>query len=158
MKEEKKPINIVFVALDSKLANNVSSMVSEKLGMFFSDSKDYIEYDLYDSKAVLNNCGVDYLKDRETKALKNLLSFHNLVVNCNFDLFKHNRKVFTNKSLICYLKIPQNALQKSEVVNKLSYLSHDEYLSKNCDVQIELKSSNINVAVKRTLEVLGESL
>ena len=158
MKKQRTPLNIVLLCLDHTFCKSVARELSSRLGMFFSDCKDLIEYDLVDSQAVLANCGIVYLKERERSAIKNMLNFSSSVLSCDFDIFKHNRRCFTKKSLLVFLRLPQKCLDKKETINDIAFSSHEKYLLENADVSVELKSKSENMATKRIIEALREEL
>lgn len=150
-----KILNIVLISLDSCFVKNVSQIIASMLDIHFADCKELVEYDLIDSGTILKNCGIDYLKEREGVALKRALDFENTILSCDYDLFKNNKRLFS-KNLVCYLKLPQKDIGEKDVINRLAFLSHDEFLEKNCDKVCTLKSKNVKQAVKKTIEVLGE--
>ena len=150
--------NIVLVCLDGKLCRSVSEKLSEKLDMFFADLKAYIEYDLMDTKAVLETCGIEYFDEREFMASANFPKFSNSVLTVDFDLFKKNRKAFTKQSLIIYLKLAKKLINKAETVNILAFDSHDKYLEKESNLTIEIKHTAVTKAVKEIINFLGEAL
>jgi len=151
-------LNIVLVCLDGDFCRYISKELSDKLDMFFADLKDYIEYDLLDSKAILEKCGVNYLQERELKATKSFSKFENTVLTVDFDLFKQNCFAFDEESLIVYLKLPKKVLGEKETINIISYESHDEFLVRQSDVIVSLKSKSSNKAVKEIIEKLREAL
>lgn len=158
MKKQRTPLNIVLLCLDHNFCKSVARELSSRLGMFFSDCKDLIEYDLMDSQAILANCGIAYLKEREKSAIKNMLNFSNSVLSCDYDIFKHNRRCFTKKTFLVFLRLPQKCLDKKEMINDIAFASHEKYLLENADVSVELKSKSENMATKRIIEALREAL
>lgn len=150
-----KTLNIVLVSLDASLAKETSQLLASKLDMHFLDCKAHVEYDLIDSGAILEQCGIEYLKKREKHALLHALSFENTILSCDFDLFKNNHAYF-KRSLLCYLKLPEKHISKKEVINKLAFSAHDEFLQENCDVVCKLDNSKVNNAVDKVIKVLGE--
>lgn len=151
-------VNIVLVCLDGGFCKEISKELSDKLDMFFADLKDYIEYDLLDSKAVLEKCGVDYLEEREYKATKSFAKFENSVLTVDFDLFKKNRSAFGKTSLIVYLRLNEKQINKKETINLLSFNSHDEYLVNNSNIVVQLKSKAKVKVIKEIMTELGEAL
>ena len=150
--------NLVLVCLDGDFCRSVSVELSDKLDMLFADLKGYIEYDLLDSKLIMDTCGLEYLKEREFKSAKNCAKFQNTILTTDFDLFKQNRKAFTKKSCIVYLKLSKRSINKNETINILSYQNRDEYLQQESDVIIEIKSKVKSKALKEIMIKLGEAL
>lgn len=149
--------NILLVCLDGVFCKSISEELADKLDMFFADLQAYIEYDLLDSKAVLQTCGIDYFKEREFKATKNFAKFQNTVLTADYDLFKDNRKAFTT-SLIVYLQLPKKFISAEETINILSFENRDKYLAKESSLVLSLKSKNKNKALKDLLKKLEEAL
>lgn len=149
-----KENNVVLVCLDLDFAKNVSAALAAMLDMNFTDLKDYIEYELLDSGAILENCGLQYLKKREKSALKSALVFENTILTCNFNILKEYSSLF-NKNVVCYLALPEKDINKKYVTDRLAFVSHDEFLKNYCEIVSPLKSKNINVAVKKTAEAIG---
>lgn len=148
--------NIILVCLDGNFGRLISEELSGKLDMFFADLKAYIEYDLLDSKEVLEVCGVEYFQKREYSAAKHFARFTSSILTVDFDLFKQNRSAFTNNSFIVYLKLPKKALDKNETTNIIAFDAHDIYLQKECDLTIELKNKTKSKSIKEIITKLGE--
>ena len=87
--------NIVLVCLDGDFNRNICKELANKLDMFFADLKDYIEYDLLDSKTILEKCGIEYLAQREFKASQSFARFENSVLTVDFDLNKTDKHLQT---------------------------------------------------------------
>lgn len=150
-------VNIVLVCLDGDFNRSISKELADKLDMFFADLKDYIEYDLIDSKAVLQKCGIDYLSEREYKASENFAKFENAVLTVDFDLFKQNRAAFT-RNLVLYIRLTKRQIDKKENINLISYENRDEYLTNNSDMVVQLKSKAKPKAIKEIMLQLQEAL
>ena len=151
-------VNIVLVCLDGNFCKFISKELSDKLDMFFADLKDYIEYDLLDSKAILEKCGVEYFEEREFKATRAFGKFENSVLTVDFDLFKKNRSAFEDSSMIVYLRLPQKLIDKNETINLLAFETHDEYLHCQSNIVIDLKTKAKTKAIKEIMLKLGEAL
>ena len=149
-------INIVLVCLDGEFNKEISKELADKLDMFFANLKDYIEYDLLDSKAILEKCGIEYLNEREFKATQSFAKFENAVLTVDYDLFKQNRQAFTNKSLITYLRFSKKLLNATETINKLSFENRDQYLLSQSGLVINLKSKVKSRALKQIIAQIGE--
>ncbi len=156
MKE--KFVNIVLVCLDGEFCKSISKDFSDKLDMFFADLRDYIEYDLLDSNAILEKCGVQYLLERESKASSAFAKFQNSVLTVDFDLFKQNRKCFGNSSLIVFLELPIKLINKKEEINLLSFEARNDYLLKQCNLVVTLKTKTKSKVIKEIMNKIGEAL
>ena len=151
-------VNIVLVCLDGDFNRLVCKELAEKLDMFFADLGDYIEYDLLDSKAILEKCGLEYLNEREYGAAKSFAKFENAVLTVGYDLFKQNRSAFTKSSLIVYLRLSKKWIDKKETINLLSFEWRDEYLASQSGLIIQLKSKAKTKAINEVMQGLQEAL
>ena len=149
-------INIVLVCLDSQFNKEICKELADKLDMFFANLKDYIEYDLLDSKAIFEKCGIEYLAQREYKATQSFAKFENAVLTVDYDLFKQNRSAFSDKSLIVYLRLGKKLLSSKETINILSFDSRDKYLLSQCGLVVALKSKVKSKVLKEIVAQLGE--
>ena len=149
--------NIVLVCLDQNFCKKAAEKLAEKLEMFVADCKDYIEYDLVDSKTVLNLCGGEYLKEREKKALQAAADFQNTVLSINYDLYHSNYALF-NSSLIVVLHLEKESLGAKETVNKIAFETHNNFLKDHANVIVNLDSLKVDSAVKKIIEKLRENL
>ena len=103
---------IVVVSLCEKYTKDVAQNLSGKLDMMFCDTKDLIEYELIDKKAIEKLCSKSYLKSSEKGVLKRIASFENVVVSINYDYLIHNFQILKNKSLIIFLKLSKNYVKE----------------------------------------------
>jgi len=155
MNNKQDIINILLVSLDDKFAKNVSGMLADNLDMFVADCKELIEYDLVDSKNVLKTCGLEYLKKREKKVIKNCASYENTVLTINIDLFKNYSDLF-DRSLVVYLRRKRKAISK--VVNVIGYENYDEFIKENVDIIVDFDKSSAAMVVEMVLQKMKEIL
>lgn len=151
-------INLVLVCLDGEFNKMICKELADKLDMFFADLKDYIEYDLLDSKEVLEKCGLEYFAEREFHASKSFAKFENAVLTVDYDLFKQNRNAFTNKNMIIYLRLNKKMLSEKETINILSYEARDKYLLSQCGLVIAIKNKTKAKAIKEVMTQIGEKI
>lgn len=151
-------VNLVLVCLDGDFNKAISKELANNLDMFFADLKDYVEYDLLDSNAILQKCGVEYFAEREFKASQSFAKFENAVLTVDYDLFKQNRKAFSNRNLIVYLRLNKKNINEKEIVNILSFEGRDKYLLSQSNVVVGLKSKTKTKAIKEIISQVGESL
>ncbi len=155
MKNKENILNIVIVSLDDKFNKNVSSLLADKLEMFFADTKELIEYDLINPKDVLQKCGIEYFKKREKKVVENISLYEGTIISIPFDLFKDYFYLF-EKSIIIYLELPEGKISNS--INHIAYQNRNEYLVKHCDIKINLEKKLKLQTVNKIIEKLGEIL
>ena len=155
MKNKENILNIVIVSLDDKFNKNASSLLADKLEMFFAETKELIEYDLINPKDILQKCGIEYLKAREKKVVENISIYEGTVISIPFDLFKDYFYLF-DKSIIIYLELPENKV--SNAINHLAYQNRHDYLINHSDITICLEKKIKRQAVNKIIEKLGEIL
>jgi shikimate kinase len=155
MIENREIVNILIVSLDQKFGEAVSSMLASDLDMFFVDCRKMIIYDLEDPRAVLEKCGVEYLKKRERKVLKNCGEYQNTVVNVDGGLFMNNADIFT-KSCIVYLKLNQKAVKHT--INSVEYENLDKFIEENSDISIFIDKKSTIKTIEKIKQRLGELL
>ena len=154
MKENIKD-KILFVCLDERFGEEVSRTFADSLTLHFANCKELIEYDLFNSGEVLSQCGEDYYLMREKKVIKSTCGYENTVMFANYDIYYHNREVFSKYSTKVYLKIAKKALSKQETLNKLDFETRNAELEKNSDFVVSLKNLSVKGAIKEIYKVLG---
>lgn len=150
--------NILVVCLDQKFGVEVAKAFADTVSMLFADCKDLIEYDLFDSKQVLSQCGQEYYDMREKQVVKHVCQYENALIFSSYDLFVHNREEFLKNSTLFYIRLPQKALPESETISRLAYEDRDENLSKVSDVIVNIKRANTKLAMKEIFKMLGGEL
>ena len=88
--------NIVILGLDYEYNLKIGKILSDSLGMFFLDFKDYVEYSLFSTKDMLEKCGVEYLEKQQKKCLMSASEFENTVLCIPYNYFfeQDNNKLF----------------------------------------------------------------
>lgn len=155
MNEKSSILNILIVSLDEQFAKAVSSALASKLDMFEASCKDLIEYDLINPKDVLDKCGLEYLKKRESKVVFNCSSYSNTIITIGFEYFK-DYFMFFDKSLILYLDLPDEKLVQP--LNKIDYVDRTSFIKDKVDIIIELDDKNEDYTVNKIIKKLGENL
>ncbi len=151
--KKKQVINIAIVSLNDKFSKSVASSLANKLDMHFADIHEMIVYDLISPEEVIEKCGVEYLKKRERATIFNCCNFNNTVLSANFDIIKEYANLFEN-TIIVYLRLPEEKVVQS--VAKIDFNNRDNFLNKNCDIQVNLTKCLTAGAVKKICEKLGE--
>ena len=72
--------SILIVSLNKEIGNVLSSQLANVLSMHFADCKELIEYDLFDSGAILEKCGIEYLTKREKSVVRGIATYEKSVI------------------------------------------------------------------------------
>ena len=148
--------SILFVCLNDSFGKSLSQRFAEALSMHFVDTKELIEYDLFNSEAVLKNCGEEYYLMRERRVVKMACSYENTVIFASYDIFNHNQDIFQKSCTKVYLRLSKKNLSNLDKLSFLAFDSRDGELAKKCDVVVGLKSLNEKAALKEIYNVLGD--
>ncbi len=147
---------IVLVSLCDTYTKNLGTLLSQNLDMLFCDTKDLIEYELIDKKALEENCSKEYLKASEQKVLRHLASFVNVVVAINFDYLWHNIKLLEKGSLIVFLNLPKNYVKENgNVVDVIGYEERSKNLEKIATATVKIKKTDISFVCEKVISTLG---
>lgn len=147
--------NITLVCLNEKFGEELSKLFADTVNMHFANCKEVVEYDLFDSQGVINQCGEEYYRQREAQVVRYTCKYENTLIFANYDLFAHNSDEFKKQTTVIYIKLPQRSLGKVDKINQLAFVDHDENMGKLCDIQIEVKRADVRSAMKEIYRVLG---
>ena len=145
MKEFKQ--NILIVCLNDDLGQVTSKELAESLGMLFASCKDIVDYEVFDAKAVIEKCGIEYFEDREQKVLEHIADYENCVISTDYDYFLKGESLFARKCNLLYLRVKKKQLSKDDSINMLAYEERDKELSEKCELVCEFKHNT-----KKTVE------
>lgn len=148
--------SILFVCLNESFGKEICKDLAESLLMHFADCKELVEYDLFNSGELLSQFGEEYYLMREKKVIKMTCSYENSLMFSNYDIFNHNKDIFSQKATKVYLKLPKKLLPENDKINLIAYETHDEELKKNCDLIINIKKLTKKSALKEIIRVLGD--
>ena len=107
----------IFCVLDN-YGTTVAKMLSDKLGMYYADILDMFEYELIDTKHIINSLGEEqgqkYIQDTEHRVIKNVSNFDNTLINIRPDkLFEEDNLASISKhSYIIYAQISPKFFDK----------------------------------------------
>lgn len=136
----------------------IAYLLSEKLDMYFLDLPALIDYELIDKEEIVNKCGLEYFNKLETNVVENASTFENTVIYISHDLFFSKGRHYFDKNLKIYLAFDKNYFEKNNtnIVDNLAFADRDKFLKKICNVKVELKNKNKQVAVSQILKKLKE--
>lgn len=146
---------ILFICLDEKLGEDVSKSFADSLNMHYANCRELIEYDLFNSQAVYNECGEEYYLMRERKVAKMTCGYENSVMFANYDIYQHSKEIFDKLSTKIYIKIPEKTLSNEYPFSKMNYIERDEDLSASADFIIHARRVNEKAILREIYKVLG---
>lgn len=150
---EKLGTSILITCLDEEVGNKLSQQFADFLGLHFACCKEIIEYDLFDSGAILQKCGQDYLAKREKSVMKDISNYEDSVIFINYDLYQNNLSLFENLHPSIYLHLPKRKLSAKEAINTIAYNAHSTFLKEKCDLTIEINGANKSMLAKLLKEI-----
>ncbi len=145
--------SILIVSLNKEIGNVLSSQLANVLSMHFADCKELIEYDLFDSGAILEKCGIEYLTKREKSVVRDIATYENSVIFVEYDIYKNNYELLNKISPSIYLKCPKRKLAKTEPISELDFEQRDKFLQTSCDLTIEVASAGKSAFAKIIKEI-----
>ena len=83
--------NILLVCLDKQFSREIAQLLCEKLGKFYLDCEDLLEYELANKDDILKNCGLEYLEKLEHKFIFGILDYENTIMAISYDLYIKNK-------------------------------------------------------------------
>ena len=147
---------IVIVSLCDRLTKSVGKKLSQHLGMIFCDTKDLVEYDLIDKKAVEKLCTKEYLEKAEKKVISQIASFENVTVAINYDYLVHHINILKVKGLVVFVNLPKKYVkEKSNVVNFISYDERTKTLKNISTLTVNVRNTNVDFVCNKIITELG---
>lgn len=147
---------IVIVSLCDRLTKSVGKKLSQHLGMIFCDTKDLVEYDLIDKKAVEKLCTKEYLEKAEKKVIGQIASFENVTVAINYDYLVHHINILKAKGLVVFVNLPKKYVkEKSNVVNFISYDERTKTLKNISTLTVNVRNTNVDFVCNKIITELG---
>lgn len=147
---------IVIVSLCDRLTKSVGKKLSQHLGMIFCDTKDLVEYDLIDKKAVEKLCTKEYLEKEEKKVISQIASFENVTVAINYDYLVHHINILKAKGLVVFVNLPKKYVkEKSNVVNFISYDERTKTLKNISTLTVNVRNTNVDFVCNKIITELG---
>ncbi len=158
---------ITILALNKNFKKKIAKNLSKKLDMFYVDTNELLKYDLLNIDKVIKVAGLDYYNKVETKTIKSLSSYENVVITMDNDSFfyKDNYKFLQETSLFIYLKLNYNyfvtILEKEKpktskyeiMLDKKVFAERDKILSNVCDIEVKINGNTKNIEDKIIKEV-----
>jgi len=165
--------NIALICVLNNYSKNVSKMLSDKLDMFYADMEDMIEYELIDSKHILETLGdkegKKFIKKIETDVIKNVSSFENTFININPVLLFSGRN-FSQLQKTCFVIYAQISPKYFDARTKhngdvipaditdITFGERDKKYVEKADVVVNCSTLRESKAVKKIMSELNSFL
>lgn len=155
----------IFCVLDN-YGTTIAKMLSDKLGMYYADMQDMFEYELIDTKHIINSLGEtqgqQYIQDTEHKVIKNVSNFDNTLILIRPDkLFDEaNYKSISQHSYIIYIQISPKFFEKrskrsgdilADAFKGNTFSNKDKCYVHNSDIVVNCSTLKESKATKKIL-------
>ncbi len=157
--------NITSVCFLNDYNKAISTMVSDKLDLYYADINDYLEFNMVNANEVIAKCGVEYLEKLEIDSVKSVASFENAVISIEPRLFIKQKSLnaLKNSGIVIYVRLPKKVYadqinkakkdKKDEMLNILNvYDDYDKICTQNADIIIDSKNLNEKSIYKKMLK------
>ncbi len=152
--------NIVILGLDYEYNLKIGKLLSDSLGMFFLDFKEYVEYSLFSTKDMLEKCGVEYLEKQQKKCLISASEFENTILCIPYGYFfeQDANKLFESTEKF-YIYFSKNKLSKIEDADTLKvdlmvFSDRDLQLSNACNHKICVGNKKLETVEGEIMKIL----
>ncbi len=162
--------NICVVGLVKSYTKSVAKKLSARLGMFFGDLDDLMQFELIDIENVKNICGETYIDKVEASKMKMLASFENTLFTFNYNILnlEKNLKVIKDKSIIIFIslntknatnKLRRAGIKNSEMALELDMLEvRDKLIRKYADIVVDGNDITIDKVIFEIKKALYNKL
>ena len=149
--------SILIVSLNKQIGKMLSLQLANSLNMHFADCKELIEYDLFDSGAILQKCGIEYLTKREKSVVRDIATYENSIIFVEYDIYKSNLELLNQIHPSIYLRCPKRKLEKTEAINQIAFEERDLYLKNSCDLTVDVSSAS-KLALAKIIKEIKQKL
>ena len=139
MKEYKQ--NILVVCLNDKLGQEIAHSLGDYLGILYASCREIVNYEVFDSKAVLEKCGIEYFQKKEKSAIKNVSKFENCVIFVDYEYFNKGYDYFIKSCNFVYVKAKKKQLDTDDTINLMAFEERDTELSERCEFVVPCKAN-----------------
>jgi len=163
--------DIAFICLLPNYSKNVSKLLGEKLDMFFVNVEEMLEFDLGDVEHILSvlgsKDGKKYMRETETKVIKNIASFDNTIISINPMTMFSNRNFdrISKTSYIIYLQISPKFFKTraelsgddiDEKILNIAFTERDKIYVDSSDIVVNCSTLKEKKAVKKLLSAINK--
>lgn len=172
--------NYVLINIANINVKKFSLSLSEKLGYYYLNIEDLVDYSLFDKEKMVDICGINYMKKEEKKIINSINSYEKTIASMNYETFSNNVENINKNNKIIYLNI--HKIQLEEELNKLEesvkkqksvsskksimisnfkkalivFEERDKFIRKNCDIEVKYDISNIEEAVNSIYKTINK--
>ena len=148
MKEFKQ--SILVVCLNEIAGQEIAHSLADSLNMLYANSKEIVDYEVFDSQSVIEKCGVEYFEKKEKNALKHISRYSNVVISVGYEYFVKGFDFFKNTCNFVYVRAKKKQLDPNDKINELAFEERDDELMEKCEFIVALK--NINKTVEEIIK------
>jgi shikimate kinase len=167
--------NYILINLANINIKTLSLSLSEKLGYYYLNVEDLIDYSLFDKEKMIDVCGIDYMEREKKKVINSINGYEKSITSMNYETFSNNVENINKNNKIIYLNIDKNQLQ--EELNKLKqkrvtaknsnmianitkalivFEEREKFIRKNCDIEVKYDISNIGETVNSIYKIINK--
>src|SRR5574344_1003235 len=163
--------NFIVISLANKNIKKICKSFAKKIGYYYLNTEEMIDYSLVDKKEMVEVCGIDYMKKEETKVIKSINEYENTVISMTYETYSNNISNINKENKVIFLNIIKKQLeeeynilkeqlesQKTKSDKKSNLLSNlgisliafeerNKFLKKNCNIEVKCDISNIEETV-----------
>ena len=132
--------SILIVCLNDKIGQEISIVLADKLNMLFANSKEIVNYEVFDSKSVIEKCGLEYFEKKELKSLKHISNYENAVVCVDYDYFTKGEEFFKKTCNFVFVRIKKKQLEDDDTINMIAFEERDKELENKCEFVVNNKT------------------
>lgn len=167
--------NYILVNIANIDVKKIALILTKKLGYYYLNTEELIDYKLFDKDKMAEVCGLDYMDKEQKKVIKSINSYEKTIISMNYETFSSNIQNIEQKSQVIYLEFSKKQLQeeydrlkkvvdsqktvsakKSVALSNLSmgilvFEERDKFLKKNCKIAVKCDISNIDETVNSIL-------
>ncbi len=171
--------NFIIISLADINIKKLSSLFANKIGFYYLNGEEMIDYSLEDKQKMIDVCGIDYVEEQTKKVIHSLNDYEKSVISINYENFsKYLRYLDRSKFKVIYLNIEREDLdkeydkllktiskQKRQETKKKFLISkiglalmvfeeRDNFVRKNSDFEVKYDISNIDKTTNKMMSFL----
>jgi shikimate kinase len=155
--------NITLLLPLNHYKKKLASMVAKKLGMFFVDLEELLQFELLDLKKALSVNGKNYIEVQENKLVQRVCSYSNAFITLNTTVFlrEKNLKQLKEHTLIVYFELTKpnylKLLKKEKTgdafeLDKTLFEERNNLLKHHADLIVTCQNANKKDLIKQLLQ------
>lgn len=155
--------NLVLLCAENTFKKKIAKELAESLDMNFVDVDDLINYELDDSKNIIEKAGMEYFKQQQNNIIKRIFTFENTIVSIETEMLKQTPNVekykknanfiFLQLNFDVFVELQKNSNESKQLkqINKTVFFERQKYLEKFADIVVNIKKDLILKTTQQTL-------